>query len=386
MLQQPPLSLYIHLPWCVKKCPYCDFNSHAVKGAIPFEKYLEVLLADLDNDLPLVWGRVVHSIFIGGGTPSLFPARHIESLLSGIRARCIMDPQAEITLEANPGSVEHDRFSLYRDAGVNRISLGIQSFSDEQLAAIGRIHDSAEAHDAIRAVRQAGFENINLDLMYGLPGQNPEQALADLRSATDAGPEHISHYQLTLEPNTQFAVNPPELPGEAEIEDMQVVCQELLEKSGYQQYEVSAYARDHRTCWHNVNYWRFGDYLGIGAGAHGKITLAADHSVVRLVKHKHPARYLAADAESQWLADKKTLSNSDLVFEFFLNQLRLKGGIKKADFTARTGLPWSAVTEQVNLACNRGLLKESADSLAATTLGWNHLNSLQEMFLPRGSG
>ncbi len=381
-LQTPPLSLYVHLPWCVKKCPYCDFNSHAATGTIPFAEYIQALLADLENDLPRIWGRVIHSIFIGGGTPSLFAATHIETLLSGINALCHMDPAAEITLEANPGSVEHDRFSAYRDAGINRISLGIQSFSDPHLAAIGRIHDSAEASSAIASVRLAGFDNLNLDLMYGLPGQTTQQAFDDLNRAIDAGPEHISHYQLTLEPNTLFAVNPPALPAETELEEMQEQCPVMLEDAGYEQYEVSAYARDGNTCRHNINYWRFGDYVGIGAGAHGKLTLAADATVVRLVKHKNPGRYLAARADGQWVAEEKTLAADDLLFEFFLNQLRLKNGLRKADFSARTGSSWSTVEARVQQAIHGGLLEETDEVIVATTLGWNHLNSLQGMFLP----
>jgi oxygen-independent coproporphyrinogen-3 oxidase len=382
MLQQPPLSLYVHLPWCVRKCPYCDFNSHAVQGVIPYAAYLESLLADLDNDLPRIWGRVIHSIFIGGGTPSLFPAREIESLLSGIHARCKMDPAAEITLEANPGSVEHDRFSAYLDAGINRISLGVQSFSDQQLTAIGRVHDSTEARAAIDSLHTAGFDNLNLDLMFGLPGQTTEQALADVEAAVAAGPQHISHYQLTLEPNTLFAANPPSLPGEAELDEMQVQCQALLGDSGFHQYEVSAYARDGKACRHNLNYWKYGDYLGIGAGAHSKITDAAGQAVTRLVKHKHPHRYLAGLENADWLAEEKQVAERDLAFEFFLNHLRLKKGVKKADFSARTGRDWSVVSEQVEQAKSRGLLAETDSLLVATELGWNHLNSLQGMFLP----
>ena len=382
MLQQPPLSLYVHLPWCVRKCPYCDFNSHAVKGAVQFDSYVEALLSDLENDLPRIWGRVVRSIFIGGGTPSLCPAADIQTLLDGISTRCIMDPAAEITLEANPGSVEHDLFSAYHDAGINRISLGIQSFSDAHLAAIGRVHNADEAREAINSVRQAGFSNINLDLMYGLPGQDAGQALADLSQAIDFSPEHISHYQLTIEPNTLFAVKPPSLPAETEMEEMQEQCIQLLADSGYQQYEVSAYAREHKFCKHNINYWRFGDYVGIGAGAHGKITLAAQGNIIRLVKHKQPGRYLAARTDGQWLAEEKTLTRSDLLFEFFLNQLRLKSGVRKADFSARTGLPWTAVAPRLEQAFERGLLKDEGAILVATDLGWDHLNTLQGMFLP----
>ena len=372
----------MHLPWCVRKCPYCDFNSHAARGVIPFEEYIQALLGDLEAELPGIWGRVVHSIFIGGGTPSLFPASHIESLLNGIKARCILEPAAEVTLEANPGSVEHDRFSAYQDAGINRISLGVQSFSDPRLAAIGRIHNAGEAVDAIHSVRDAGFNNINLDLMYGLPGQNIQAALDDVAEAISHAPEHISHYQLTLEPNTLFAVDPPALPGEEELDEMQEQCLGALAATGYHQYEVSAYARDGQTCRHNVNYWRFGDYLGIGAGAHGKITLAAEGRVVRRAKHKNPRQYLVGGTGERWLAEEKVLGDSDLLFEFFLNQLRLKSGVKIADFSARTGLPWNVASERVDHAVNRGLLLESGGFLAATELGWNHLNSLQGMFLP----
>ncbi len=382
MLQQPPLSLYVHLPWCVRKCPYCDFNSHAVSGAIPFESYLQALLADLESDLPGIWGRVVHSIFIGGGTPSLFPATLVEALISGIKARCTVHPAAEITLEANPGSVEHDRFNAYRDAGINRISLGIQSFSDPQLTAIGRIHNASEANEAIRSVRQAGFDNINLDIMYGLPGQTTGLALADIRAATEAAPEHISHYQLTLEPNTLFAAKPPVLPAETELEEMQEQCLNLLTEAGYDQYEVSAYAKNDNACRHNINYWRFGDYLGIGAGAHGKVTRAGEGLVVRRIKHKSPGRYLAALADGQWLAEEKILSDDDLLFEFFLNQLRLKKGVNKSDFSARTGLPWRIVEDRVEQTIQQGLLSELDGVLVATGLGWNHLNTLQGMFLP----
>jgi len=382
MLQQPPLSLYVHLPWCVRKCPYCDFNSHAKKGAIPFEEYVQALLRDLENELPGIWGRVVHSVFIGGGTPSLFPATWIEPLVNGIKARCTLDPAAEVTLEANPGSVEHDRFSAYRDAGINRISLGVQSFSDPQLVALGRIHNAGEAAEAIGDLRAAGFDNINLDLMFGLPGQTVDLALADVAAAISWSPEHISHYQLTLEPNTLFAVNPPSLPTEAEIEEMQEQCLDRLSNAGYQQYEVSAYARDGRMCRHNINYWRFGDYVGIGAGAHGKITDAAQRQVVRRAKHKNPRQYLDASTDGSWLAEEKSLEESDLMFEFFLNQLRLKSGVKIADFSPRTGLPWSIAVEPVKEAINRGLMRESDGVLAATELGWNHLNSLQGLFLP----
>lgn len=288
-LTTPPLSLYVHLPWCVRKCPYCDFNSHEGRGALPFDAYVDALIADLEHDLPLVWGRTVHSVFFGGGTPSLFPPEFIDRFLQAASARLRFAPGAEITLETNPGTAEHGRFELYQAAGVNRLSFGIQSFDDGCLKRLGRIHDSGEAEAAVKLAQDAGFDNLNLDLMYALPGQTLAMAEHDLRRAFALEPAHISHYQLTLEPNTVFAARPPQgIPDEDGAWDIQEHCQALLAEHGYGQYEVSAYAREGRRCQHNLNYWRYGDYLGIGAGAHGKITLGAEQDILRRWKLKHP--------------------------------------------------------------------------------------------------
>ena len=294
MLIPPPLSLYVHLPWCVRKCPYCDFNSHEGKGALPFAGYVDALIRDLDQDLPLVWGRTIHSVFFGGGTPSLFPPEQIDRFLQAASSRLRFAPNLEITLETNPGTAEHGRFDQYRDAGVNRISFGIQSFDDGCLKRLGRIHDSAEAERAVKLAQDAGFDNFNLDLMYALPGQDLAMAEYDLQRAFALQPTHISHYQLTLEPNTMFFARPPQgLPDDDSAWDMQEHCQALLADAGYAQYEVSAYARPGRQCAHNLNYWRFGDYLGIGAGAHGKLTLGAEQDILRRWKTKHPTVFLA---------------------------------------------------------------------------------------------
>jgi len=384
-LGNPPLSLYIHIPWCVRKCPYCDFNSHARKDETPFSGYIEALLKDLEADLPQVWGRTVHSIFIGGGTPSLFPAEFIAGLISGVRARISVSPAAEITMEANPGTLEHDSFAAYLEAGINRFSLGAQSFSDKQLKTLGRIHASGEILQAVAGLKSAGAENYNLDLMFGLPGQTQVQALADLQAAIDCSPSHISHYQLTLEPNTLFAHKPPPgLPDNDQLADIQDSCAVLLQSAGFVQYEVSAWAStagqgDNRSQ-HNLNYWRFGDYLGIGAGAHAKITLAAEGRVVRMAKHRHPDAYLA-HRDATFVSQHRALENKDLVFEFFLNQLRLKDGVRKADFSARTGLPWQRVESLVEQAIKDGLLLDKGEYLLTSNRGWQHLNTLQAVFL-----
>ncbi len=388
-LSNPPLSLYIHIPWCVRKCPYCDFNSHAQKAELPFSKYIEALLKDLENDLPQVWGRVVNSIFIGGGTPSLFSAEFIAELISGVRARISVSPAAEITMEANPGTLEHDSFAAYLEAGINRFSLGAQSFSDSQLKTLGRIHASAEILQAVSGLKSAGADNFNLDLMFGLPGQTQSQALADLQAAIDCQPQHISHYQLTMEPNTLFAHKPPAgLPDNDQLADIQDSCAELLTAAGFVQYEVSAWAKstDHRNSHrdnrsqHNLNYWRFGDYLGIGAGAHGKITLAAENRVIRTAKHRHPDDYLA-QRDASYISKQWQLESKDLIFEFFLNQLRLKDGIRKTDFSARTGLPWERVEGVIEKMVANGLLLDQPQVLVSSALGWRHLNLLQEQFL-----
>ncbi len=378
----PPLALYVHMPWCVSKCPYCDFNSHLAPSKLPVEEYVEALLADLELDLPLVWGRSVQSIFFGGGTPSLFSAKWIERLIEGFRARLRVSPQAEITLEANPGTTEHDSFSAYRDAGINRVSLGVQSFNKNMLQRLGRIHGCAEIETAVESIQCAGIRNFNIDLMYALPGQTVGGALYDVRRAINCAPSHLSYYQLTIEPNTAFHVNPPELPDDDTAWDMQQQCGELLLESGFRQYEISAWARPGFRCRHNLNYWRYGDFLGIGAGAHSKLTLPAEQSVRRRVRQKHPRTWLEAKQTGQWLAEDRLLGEEERVFEFFLNQLRLYEGVRKAQFTPRTGVTWNRVSVRVEKAIESGLLTDSNGVLKPTSLGWRFNNEIQAIFLP----
>ena len=382
MLQLPPLSLYIHFPWCVAKCPYCDFNSHAVQGELPEQAYIDALLADLELDLPRVWGRVVHSVFLGGGTPSLFPAAAMDRLLSGVRARLPLAPGAEITLEANPGTIEHDRFEAYRSAGINRVSLGIQSFDEAQLKTLGRIHSGVEAHSAIRAVRAAGFDNFNLDLMWALPGQTPDQALADLEQALAHAPVHLSHYQLTIEPNTVFAARPPTLPEEETAWTMQEVCAEHLAAAGFQAYEVSAWAQPGAASRHNLNYWRFGDYLGIGAGAHGKLTLPAEGRILRTRRKSHPRPYLKAAADGSFIAEARPIEAADRVFEYFLNRLRLNEPFGLDQFEALTGLERTLANPALAKALELELLIERDGSYETSERGKRCLNDLQALFLP----
>ncbi len=381
-LAPPPLSLYVHLPWCVRKCPYCDFNSHEGRGALPFEPYVDALLADLDFDLPLVWGRPVHSVFFGGGTPSLFPAAAIDRFLQGASSRLRFAPGCEITLETNPGTAEHGRFEHYRAAGVNRLSFGIQSFDDGCLQRLGRIHDSAEADAAVKLAQDAGFDNINLDLMYALPGQDLAMAEHDLARAFALQPAHVSHYQLTLEPNTVFAARPPQgLPDEDAGWDMQERCQALLREAGYAQYEVSAYARPGRQCAHNLNYWRYGDYLGIGAGAHGKLTLGHEQSILRRWKHKHPTRYLAAAGGVEAIGGDDRIEPARRPFEYMLNVLRLVEGFALTDFEARTGLPRSAIEGALRQAYARGWLEREGERIRPTELGRRFTNDVMTLFL-----
>jgi len=381
-LEPPPLSLYVHLPWCVRKCPYCDFNSHAVRGDLPAEEYVDALLRDLEQDLPLVWGRTVQSVFFGGGTPSLFSAAQFERLLSGIRARLTLSPDSEITLEANPGTVEHDSFSAYRDAGINRVSLGVQSFSDESLAAIGRIHGRAEALRAVESLHAAGLANFNIDLMFALPGQDLASAEEDIAVAISCAPAHVSHYQLTIEPNTAFHAEPPELPEEDLAWDMQESAGAALAAAGYEQYEISAWARPGFQCRHNLNYWRYGDYLGIGAGAHGKITLAAEACVRRRVRLRHPQAWMRAAMAGESLAEDRQLPSGELVFEFFLNQLRLRGGVQKSLLAPRTGVDWRDIGGRIDELLSRGLAEDAGDRLVSTELGWRFSNESQAIFLP----
>jgi oxygen-independent coproporphyrinogen-3 oxidase len=366
----------------VAKCPYCDFNSHALSGELPEDRYIDALLADLELELPRVWGRVVHSIFLGGGTPSLFSAAGMDRFLSGVRARLTLAPDAEITMEANPGTVEHDRFEDYRLAGINRISLGVQSFNDRHLKTLGRIHGGAEAQRAITAVREAGFDNFNLDLMWALPDQTLDEALADLEQALAFKPTHLSHYHLTIEPNTVFAARPPSLPDDDAAWDMQEACGRRLEAEGFRHYEVSAWAQPDRKSRHNLNYWRFGDYLGIGAGAHGKITLPAEDRIVRTRRKSHPRPYLKAANDNSFIAEEKTLALEDRVFEYFLNRLRLSEAFDGAEFTRLTGVDSGQVTARLNHALDLGLLETDDGHYRVSRHGQRCLNDLQALFLP----
>ena len=384
MLIPPPLALYVHLPWCVRKCPYCDFNSHQGKGGLPFDAYVDALLRDLDHDLPLVWGRTVHSVFFGGGTPSLFPPETIDRFLQGASSRLRFAPGREVTLETNPGTAEHGRFEHYRAAGVNRISFGIQSFDDASLQKLGRIHDSREAEHAVKLAQDAGFDNLNLDLMYALPGQTLAMAEHDLQRAFTLQPAHVSHYQLTLEPNTVFFARPPQgIPDDDLAWDMQEHCQALLADAGYQHYEVSAYARAGRRCAHNLNYWRYGDYIGIGAGAHGKITVGATQQVLRRWKVKHPTAYLAAAGTPDAIGGDDDITPERRPFEFMLNALRLQDGFALADFTATTGLPAEHIATPLEQALQRGWLALSGTHVMPTALGRRFTNDVIELFLDR---
>ena len=384
--QNPPLSLYVHYPWCVRKCPYCDFNSHQQYPDDIESAYIQALLLDLQQELPRIWGRNIQTVFIGGGTPSLMSVPALDALLSGIRALLPMAMDTEITMEANPGTAEIQRFSGYRQSGVNRLSIGVQSFDNGKLTALGRIHSAEEAVAACEMARAAGFDNYNIDLMYGLPGQDEAQAQADVQQAVALQPSHISHYQLTLEPNTAFYHKPPLLPDTDRVWSMQKNCQALLKESGYAQYEVSAYARGDRRCRHNLNYWRFGDYLGIGCGAHGKITVVPEGRILRTVKHKHPKDYLAVTGQMQasgsaFEASLRELSDSDLDFEFMLNALRLKEGVELNLFQQRTGLSSDRLFDKLRAAKERGLLSEDASYVRATDKGYRFLDDLLQLFL-----
>jgi len=379
-----PLALYVHLPWCVRKCPYCDFNSHAVPaGGIAEEAYVAALRRDLDFAAPAVAGREIVSVFFGGGTPSLFSAAAIARVLSHARSLLPFAADAEITLEANPGTVEHGRFADYAAAGVNRVSLGAQSFDDARLVALGRIHGAGDIARAVGELRTAGIDNFNLDLMYALPGQDLQGALDDLDRAIALAPTHVSHYQLTLEPDTPFAKRPPAgLPDDDLAWSMQVECQSLLASAGYEQYEVSGYARPGRRCRHNLVYWEFGDYLGIGAGAHGKVTRRDGKAIERTIRVRHPAAYLAATTAEQRVAEARDVAPADLSFEFCLNALRLVAGFTPQHFEERTGLPVAVLEEPAERARARGLLERVDGRWRATALGRRFLNDLQEQFLP----
>ncbi len=377
---QPPLALYVHVPWCLRKCPYCDFNSHAVQPGevLPEEAYLDALCADLESTLPFVWSRTVHSIFLGGGTPSLLSSGGVERLLSDVRARLPLSAECEITLEANPGTLEAERFAQYRRSGVNRLSIGVQSFEDEKLRALGRVHDGAQALAAVQVARRE-FANFNIDLMIGLPGQSPEQARADVQRALQFAPPHLSVYQLTLEPNTVFHKYPPPLPDEETMSAIQASVEEVLAAAGYEHYEVSAYAKPGSFSRHNRNYWTFGDYLGIGAGAHAKISLP--DRIVRQERYRSPASYLEHAARGEFISESRDLGCADLVFEFMLNALRLRAGFAPALFTQRTGLSFTHIEPTLHRAQERGLLRFDGQRICPTDLGMRFLNDLQAMFL-----
>ena len=379
----PPLSLYIHVPWCVRKCPYCDFNSHHAPDSLPEDDYIAALICDLEQDLPLIWGRTIQTIFIGGGTPSLFSAKGYERLFSALRARLNVSPQAEITMEANPGTFEAVRFKDYRDLGINRLSVGVQSFDDQALKKLGRIHGADEAKKAIDIAYQAGFDNLNIDLMFGLPGQNEATARYDVETALALSPSHISYYQLTIEPNTLFYAQPPTLPADDPIIDWQLDNQQRLSDAGYQQYEVSAYAQSRQQCRHNLNYWQYGDYLGIGAGAHSKITRADKAGIQRRVKQKQPRDFITNAGQPAGVISDEWVQESDVGFEFMLNALRLYDGIPTPMFMERTGLPLSRFQTALDEAEEKGLLDYTVQHIRPTQLGRQYLNTLIELFLPQ---
>jgi len=374
----PPLSLYVHIPWCVRKCPYCDFNSHEARGELPERQYAQALMADLERALPSVWGRRVHTVFFGGGTPSLLSAKALDEILAGIRARVPLDPDAEVTLEANPGTFESDRFAQFRRLGINRLSIGIQSLNARHLKALGRIHDGEEARRAIEIARTA-FDNVNLDLMYGLPEQTLLEAEADFSAAVEFAPQHLSAYHLTIEPNTYFHRYPPPLPDEHLAADMQETIESLLAEHGYTHYETSAFARTGYQCRHNSNYWLFGDYLGIGAGAHSKISFA--DRIVRQVRWKHPRDYLERVAAGVPIQQENAVETVEVPFEFMMNALRLTRGFPARLFEERTGLPLRIIARELEEAERRGLLTRTHAAIAPSVRGQRFLNDLLQLFL-----
>ena len=394
----PPLSVYVHLPWCLKKCPYCDFNSHEYRSpvliaplmqvlatpvALPEAAYLDALCADIESSLPLVWGRPVHSVFIGGGTPSLFSPAGIARLISDLRARLPLVPDCEITLEANPGTFEKDRFHAYKIAGVTRLSVGVQSFNDRHLKAIGRVHDGAQAMAAVQEAAQA-FDTFNIDLMYALPNQSPQDLQHDVSTALALQPSHLSIYHLTIEPNTLFAKHEPAgLPPEDQAYDMLDLITDHTAKQGLQRYEVSAFAKEGHRCWHNTNYWQFGDYLGVGAGAHSKISFA--HRICRMVRHREPGLYMQKAMAKDAVAQSHEVSRAELPFEFMLNALRLKEGVPLEAFMDRTGMPLSAIDRSLQLAQQRGLLLVDHARIQPTEKGFDFLSDLQALFLPESA-
>lgn len=394
----PPLSLYVHIPWCIKKCPYCDFNSHEKKGDLPEDLYVDALLEDLASEMPSVWGRTISTVFIGGGTPSLFSAQALDKLLSGIRALTGLTPTAEVTLEANPGTFEQQRFKDYRSLGINRLSIGVQSFNAQALTALGRVHSSEEALRAVDIAHTAGFEQINLDIMFGLPGQSLDAAIADVQQAIELSTTHLSCYELTLEPNTLFARFPPAVPDDDMRATMQQSIIDVLSDAGFERYEISAYARQtdpyataaggeavsrskHRSQ-HNLNYWLFGDYIGIGAGAHGKISSSAESTITRRWKHKHPTRYLNSSSSDERLGDQNIIPIEETALEFMMNALRLTEGFALPLFELNTGVSLMHWQHTIALATDRGLLQQNGLNLQATPTGINWLNNVLELFLP----
>jgi putative oxygen-independent coproporphyrinogen III oxidase len=375
----PPLSLYVHLPWCIKKCPYCDFNSHEMaKSDVPEQRYIDALVADLEAALPLIWGRTIHSIFIGGGTPSLFSPQAIDRLLGDIRARLRLEPDCEITLEANPGTFEKDRFRAFRSAGVTRLSVGVQSFNDAHLKALGRVHDRAQAIAAVEEAAQA-FDTFNLDIMYALPGQTLQDVADDMRLALSLKPPHISIYHLTIEPNTYFAKFPPLVPEDDTAFAMLDLITDMTAAQGLGRYEISAYARDGHRCFHNLNYWQFGDYLGIGAGAHSKLSFA--HRIHRQVRFREPRLYMDKALAGQCITQDDEISRADLPFEFMLNALRLKNGFALNQFSERTGLPITAIQKALDEAEKKGLIERDFTRVKPSVRGFDFLNDLQALFL-----
>ena len=377
-----PLSLYVHIPWCVKKCPYCDFNSHEARNDVPEERYIDALTKDLENELPNIWGRSIESIFIGGGTPSLFSANSIDTLLKRLRERLVIRPNIEITMEANPGTFEQERFNGFREAGIDRLSIGIQSYNDSHLKKLGRIHGGDEASQSSDIAKQAGFDNFNLDLMFGLPNQTISEALDDLQQAIDQSPNHISWYQLTIEENTLFHYAPPAIPDDELIWEMQQQGQTLLKQAGYEQYEVSAYAKAKQRSKHNMNYWQFGDYLGIGAGAHGKLTMPnGTGTIARHTKFRHPEEYMNKALNNEARSSEKTLHKDDIVFEFMLNIARLNQGFTTDLFEERTWIAFSEIEQKLELLIDEGLLSKQHNSFIPTAKGNLFVNDIVNRFL-----
>ena len=378
----PPLALYIHFPWCVQKCPYCDFNSHELKRELDEKEYINALISDLEQELPSFWGRSISSIFMGGGTPSLFSPESIDQLISDLRARVTFAPNIEITMEANPGTVELGKFNEFRHAGINRLSIGIQSFNDDKLKSLGRIHGRKEAIRAAEQAHDAGFNSFNLDLMYGLPNQTLAQAVDDIETAIALEPKHLSHYQLTIEPNTFFHHQPPTTPDDDYLWEMQLACQTSLAKNNYAQYEISAYAKEGAQCQHNLNYWQFGDYLGIGAGAHGKLTNAPEQKIHRSWKVKQPKDYIVNAPTDKRISGEKLLNREDASFEFMMNALRLNNGFETEIFQQHVGLPISVIEKQLKQAEEKEWISWDLKRIKPTETGRQYLNNLLEIFMP----